>query len=624
MAKLWNRRDVEFLLFDVLKVQELSRFERFQDHDVETYKMILDAAEQLAHEEYLPTNSEGDRHGTKYQDGKVTVPESFRKLKNLFVEGGWMTLTESAEEGGQQVPHVVGMIGGCVFGSGNHAFSMFPGLSLGAANLIRNFGTERQKKLYMEPIMSLKYGGTMCLTEAQAGSDVGNLSTVARRNPDGTFSIKGTKIFISWGDHDLSENIIHPVLARIEGDPAGTKGISIFLVPKYRVNEDGSQGKLNDVQCTGVEHKLGIHASPTCQLTFGENDNCIGELLGVEREGMKIMFQMMNGARLETGMQGLTQSEPAYLYALDYCLDRKQGSSLKDFKNPEAPRAAIIEHPNVRLLLMDMKAKTEGMRALLGYVAMNLDISHVASDEAERDRAQGVVEVLIPIVKAWCTDVGFKLTEEAIQCLGGHGYLQDHPLEQYMRDIKIASLYEGTNEIQAIDLLGRKLMMKNGAYFMNVLGKLADTANDLKGIESLKAEAASLDELRGLVMQTAMNLGQTFRSGNLDLPLLNAKSFLDSMGDVVVAWLLLWEAKVAHDKLEALFGQLGVGEDGRAAVTSSHPEAAFLNGKILSAKYFAARVLPLAKGRLTVVNASERTALDVKFSEAELAIAAQV
>lgn len=618
MAKLWNRRDVEFLLFDMLRVQDLSRYERFKEHDEDTYRMILDAAEQLAHQEYAKTNREGDLHGSKFAAGQVTVPESFRRLKDLFVKGGWMTLMADASQGGQQVPHAVGMIAGCVFGSGNFSFTMFPGLAQGAANLIRTFGTERQKKLYMEPIMRLEYGGTMCLTEPQAGSDVGNLSTVAKRNPDGTFSIKGTKIFISWGEHNLTENIIHPVLARIEGDPAGTKGISLFIVPKYRINPDGSIGKFNDVQCSGTEHKLGIHASPTCQLTFGENDDCIGELLGNEREGMKMMFQMMNGARLETGMQGLSCSEPAYLYALDYCLDRKQGASIKDFKNAEAPRTAIINHPNVRLLLMDMKAKTEGMRALLGFVALNLDIAHASDDATEREQAQGFLEVLTPVTKAWCTETGFGITEKAIQCLGGHGYLMDHPLEQYLRDIKIASLYEGTNEIQAIDLLGRKLMMKNGQYFMNLLFKMANTANDLKQIEEIKPQGELLDEMRQLLTETAMGLGQTFRMGNLEQPLLNAKPFLDCLGDTVVAWLLLWQAIVARQKLHALYAQLGVPETARATVSASNPEAAFLEGKIKSATYFASRILPLTKGKLSVIRSNERAALDVKFCEQEL------
>ncbi len=601
MAKLWNRRDVDFLLYDVLKIQELNRFEHFADHDRETFNMILDAAEQLAHEEFLPTNKEGDEHGTVYDNGNVKLPESFRKLARLYAEGGWMQLMDDYEDGGQQAPHSIAVAAGTAFGAANHSFLMFPGLSQGAANLIRSFGTERQKKLYMEPIFSLRYGGTMCLTEPQAGTDVGNLSTVARRNEDGTYSIKGQKIFISWGDHDLAENIVHPVLARIEGDPAGTKGISIFLVPKYRVNEDGSLGEHNDVTCSGVEHKLGIHASPTCQLVFGENDNCIGELLGEERQGMKIMFQMMNGARLETGMQGLTCSEPAYQYALEYAYDRKQGSSIKEFKNAEAPRVSISEHPNVRRMLLDMKAKVEGMRALLYYTALQIDLGHVA-EGAEAEAASDRLELLTPIAKAWCSDVGFDVNETAIQCLGGHGYLADHPLEQYMRDMKIASLYEGTNGVQAMDLLGRKLNMKGGSVFMGLLAEIGETVDKLNASGSFGDEAQLLGRAKDTLGESAMGLGQLFMSGDLALPLLNAKPFLDSMGDVVVSWLLFWEALVAEEKL---------------AAGADPAETQFLQGKIITATHFAHRTLPLTLGRLETIASQERGAMEIVFEGEE-------
>ncbi|RMF12895.1 MAG: acyl-CoA dehydrogenase [Candidatus Dadabacteria bacterium] len=621
MAKLWNRRDVDFLLFEVLKVQELNRFDRYKDYDEDTYRMILDAAEQLAHEEYFPTNHEGDVHGTKYENGEVRVPESFRKLKQLFVEGGWMTLMDDYDLGGQQVPHTIGMITGCVFGAGNHSFTMFPGLAHGTADLIRTFGTDRQKELYMKPILDLTYGGTMCLTEPNAGSDVGNLTTTAKRNEDGTYSIKGQKIFISWGDHNLADNIVHAVLARIEGDPPGTKGISIFIVPKYRVNEDGSIGEFNNVVCTGVEHKMGIHASPTCALSFGDDGECIGELLGEERQGMRIMFQMMNGARLEVGMQGLSCSEPAYLYALEYAQERRQGTSITEFKNPEAPRAAIIEHPNVRRMLMNMKAKTEAMRAMLGFTALNLDTAHVATDEAEKDRANGIVELLIPIVKSWCTDEGFRVTEEAMQTLGGHGYLADHPIEQYMRDVKIGSLYEGTNGIQAMDLVGRKLVMKGGQYAMALLQRVAEDAARLKGNDDpmLKEIGEDLDRLRDHVGKTAMSIGQQFMARNLALPLLNAKPFLDAMGEVIATWLLSWEAEVAQQKLASMLADAGVtDEDSRKAFLASSSDAAFYDSKIRTAYYAAKRFLPMAEARLQGCDSGERAALDVvRFAEEE-------
>ncbi len=614
MAKLYNRRDVDFLLYDVLRVDELTKYPRFEEHSREVFDMVLDAADKIAHEVINPTMIDGDRIGVKYDNGNVTVPESFRKVLKEVREGGWITLTEDAEIGGQQMPLSVGTtISAGLFAQANFPFMMCIGMMHGAGKLVELYGTERQKKLYMDPMYAGTMGGSMCLTEPQAGSDVGNITTVAKRNPDGTFSLKGQKIFITWGEHDLTENICYPVLARIEGDPAGTKGISIFLVPKYHLNEDGSAGKRNDVFCAGIEHKMGIHGSPTCTMVFGENDECIGELLGEERSGMKIMFNMMNEARIGVAYQGLASAEPSYLYALEYALDRKQGSSIQEFKNPAAPRVPITQHPDVRRMLADMKAKVEGMRALLAYTAYNMDVEHVA-EGADKDAARGVAELLIPICKSWATDVGFDVTETAIQVLGGHGFLRDHPIEQYMRDLKIASLYEGTNGIQALDLLGRKLGMKGGMVFLSFLNRMDETTDGIINAKgALTPEAQKLAELRGVLGETAMQLGMTFQGGDLDIPLLNAKPFLDAMGDVTVAWLLLWEAVVAEQKLAKLAEEKGVSGDALAAWVKSDDEAAFLDVKVHTARYYLNTYLPLAKGKLEVIRAGVRAPLDIVF-----------
>jgi alkylation response protein AidB-like acyl-CoA dehydrogenase len=532
-----------------------------------------------------------------------------------------ITLMDDADVNGQQIPASVGSHTTTVFGAANFAWMMCPGMMHGAAKMVEDHGTDRQKKLYMQPMYDGIMGGSMCLTEPQAGSDVGNISTVAKRMPDGTYRLKGQKIFITWGEHDLTENIVYPVLARIEGDPAGTKGISIFIVPKYRVNEDGTTGARNDVHCAGIEHKMGIHGSPTCTMVFGENDDCYGELLGQERSGMKIMFGMMNEARLGVGLQGLSMSEPAYLYALEYAADRKQGSSISEFKNPDAPRVSILQHPDVRRMIMDMKSKVEAMRALIGFTSLNIDIQH-AAEGADKDAASAVVELLTPITKSWCTDLGFDVIETAIQVLGGHGFLRDHPLEQYMRDLKIASLYEGTNGIQAMDLLGRKLGMKGGMVFMSFLSRIDEVTNRItekKG--ALAGDAALVAELRNQLAECAMALGMTFSSGDLELPLLNAKPFLDAMSEVVASWLLLWEAEVAEQKLAELAQSKGISGDAVAAFAKSDVDAAFYDTKIKTARYFIQRTLPVTKGKLEVIRGGERNPLDATFVAAELATA---
>jgi alkylation response protein AidB-like acyl-CoA dehydrogenase len=610
MARLFDRRDTDFVLFDVLKVQDLTRLPRFADHSEDVFRMILDAAEKLTHEEVAPTNVDGDRIGVKLVDGKVQVPESFKGAYRKYIEGGWFTLMEDYDVGGQQLPHSLGVAVEAMFDAANHSLQMLPGLSIGAVQMVKTFGTERQKKLYMEKMYSGDWSGTMCLTEPNAGSDVGNLTTVARRNPDGTYSIKGAKIFISWGEHEVCENIIHPVLARIEGDPAGTKGISIFLVPKYRVNEDGSMGEFNDVTCVGLEHKMGIHGSPTCQLNFGENDACVGELLGEERKGMKIMFQMMNTARLGVAVQGLSLAEPAWLYALEYAEERKQGSSMKEFKNPDAPRVSIMQHPDVRRMILDMQAKVQAMRALLLFTGHNADIAS-AGEGDEAALAQGVVELMTPIVKSWCTDIGFDVNETAIQVLGGHGFLADHPLEQYMRDAKIGSLYEGTNGIQAMDLLGRKIGMKGGLYLMQLAARIDETCGRAQADADLKDLGDLVSQARNALAETAMQLGATFAGGDLELPLLNAKPFLDAMSETLAGWALLEHALVAKAKLAALGGV-----DPR-----TNPDAAFLDGKIKTARYFISRTLPLSVGKFQIIRTSDRTPLEAVLSATEITTA---
>ena len=498
------------------------------------------------------------------------------------------------EAGGQGLPLTIRAAAHEWFNH-NFSFMAYPGTGEGAAHLIEVYGSEEQKRKYMDRMVTGEWGGTMVLTEAGAGSDVGNLSTKAIRQPDGTFKIQGTKIFITSGDQDLVSNIVHPVLARIEGDPAGTKGISIFLVPKYLVNEDGSLGRRNDFEIGKIEEKLGIHGSSTCAMNFGDNGDCYAELLGEEKQGMKIMFQMMNEARLGVGMQALAAASIAYLHALEYAKDRLQGSSLMDFKNPEAPRVPIIQHPDVRRMLLWMKANVESMRALVLFSAFCFDKELIAENDEEREKWLGFTEVLTPIIKAYCSDIAFRVTETAIQVYGGYGYCSEYPVEQIMRDEKIASIYEGANGIQALDLVGRKLAMKKGTFFMNLLGEMSATVAKYKENQALAGLADDVQGAVNALTDCAMFFAQCGKEGKFLVPLSHAYPFLMMMGKVVSGWFLLWEAGIAQEKLDVMGKEQGVDPADKAkwdAFVKGNKDAAFYAGKVMSAKFFIKNVLP--------------------------------
>ncbi|MGD9289272.1 MAG: acyl-CoA dehydrogenase family protein, partial [Desulfobacterales bacterium] len=454
-----DRRDIDFVLYEQLTTDEMTRLEKFQDFNKKTFDMIITEARNFAIKELLPTNAEGDKEGLDFENGQVKVPASFHRAYELFVDGEWTSLTEDPEWGGQGLPtNISQAVGEYLIGS-NWAVANYAGMGHGTGKMIEIFGTQKQKDIFLKNLYTAKWGGTMLLTESHAGSDVGALSTTAVKNADGTYSITGNKIFITNGEHDLAENIIHPVLARIEGDPPGTKGISIFLVPKIWVDEDGNLAEENDVVCTGIEEKMGIHASSTCSMALGGKGNCRGWLLGDERQGMKIMFYMMNEARLGVGFQAFNYASTAYLHALNYARERVQGRDLESGKDPNAPQVAIIRHPDVRRMLLEMKAYVDGMRSFVYYVGQCLDKEALADTEAERVLYKGYADLLTPLVKAYCAQRGFDVCVTAVQVYGGYGYIKEYPVEQLVRDCKITSIYEGTDGIQAMDLLGRKLGM---------------------------------------------------------------------------------------------------------------------------------------------------------------------
>jgi len=479
MAQLLSdRRDIDFVLFEQFGLEGLLTEGRYADLNKKTVDLIITEARNLAVNEILPTNADGDRQGCTFENGEVRVPESFHRVFKLFREGEWIALFDDPEVGGQGLPVMVASAVGEYFTAANCAFGTYAWLCHGAGKLVEVLGTDSQKALFLNKMYSGQWGGSMLLTEPEAGSDVGALTTSARKRDDGTYAISGSKIFITGGEQNLTENIIHPVLARIDGAPEGTRGISLFIVPKIWVNEDGSLGEPNDVVCTGIEEKMGIHGSSTCSLTLGGQGNCRGFLLGEENKGMRAMFHMMNEARLGVGIQGFSMSTASFMYAMDYARQRKQGRHLLKMMEPSAAPVPIIQHPDVRRMLLWMKAHVEGMRSFIYYVGNCFDREAVAVDDEQKDKYRGLLEILTPVVKAYCTDKSFEVCTLAVQTYGGYGYIGEYPVEQYLRDCKITSLYEGTNGIQAMDLLGRKMGLKKGAYF-GTPGR--DAANHCRG-----------------------------------------------------------------------------------------------------------------------------------------------
>ncbi len=607
---LVDERDVKFVLYEQLNVEELCESEQYAEFSREMFDMVLDAATKLAEKELAPTNADGDRNGVVLENGNVKVPESFHRAYQLYCEGGWAALPVSEEHGGQGFPHSIYGVTMELFVAANQALMMYPGLTVGAARLVEKYGTEEQQRLYMDKMYTGEWTGTMCLTEPQAGSDVGALRTKAVRNPDGTYSITGNKIFISAGDHDLTENIIHMVLARVEGAPPGTKGISIFIVPKKRI--DVGEAVDNDVTTMAIEKKLGIHASATCALNFGEKDGCIGYLLGEENQGMRIMFNMMNEARLAVGFQGLAQASAAYMYALRYAKERFQGPEISTMKDPVAPKVPIIEHPDVRRMLMWMKSVTEGIRALLYYACYCQDRINTAKTDDDAAMFQGFLDILIPVCKSYSSDMGFRVTELAVQIHGGYGYCREYPVEQFLRDCKIASIYEGTNGIQALDLVGRKLGFQRGALFKSIA---AETGNLLKTAQKnfrLKDIVEPFEQARSQLIEVTRYFGLKSITEDFMTPILYATPYQELFGDVAVGFMLLWQAVIADRRLEELYSDAKADTaEKKAEVLKTNRSAAFYRGKVASAEFFANSVLSLAKGKARAIMSGERSAIDL-------------
>jgi alkylation response protein AidB-like acyl-CoA dehydrogenase len=595
-------RAIQFTLYEHLHVEQVFTHEAFSHLSREECDATIEQCLRFVNAYTGPLNGVADRAGCVLENGVVRTPAGFKEAWRKLFELGFMSFPMPREGGGFGGPHAIAVVLEELQSGANTAFNMYPALTHGAADLIEVFARHEDKERFLPPMMEGRFAGTMCLSEPQAGSDVGATKTRARHVEGNLYDITGTKCWISAGDHDLTENIIHLVLARIDGAPAGTKGLSLFIVPKIRVNEDGSLGKPNDVVTASIEHKLGIRASATAVLNFGENGGCRGILVGDQPHmGMRQMFRMMNGARIAVGVQGLSVASTAYLNALAYARERRQGSSVKHFKDPNAPRVAIIEHADVRRMLLEMKAKVEGMRTLALKLALHFDLAYALAktDEAKARYHQGQVDLLTPIVKAYCSDQSFRITELAIQTYGGAGYVTDNPVEQYCRDAKIFSIYEGTNHIQALDLVARKLQEHGGENFRQFLKEIAEFVDTHSHQPGIGTEVRALGEATDALQRGAGALMEFFMGGKIDQVTLVANAFLESMAEVTIAHLLLQAASIADSKR-------GQDDDDQ-----SQEDFDFYSGKVMAAKHYVSYVLPGVHAKIGAMIGGDRSALDV-------------
>ena len=583
-----NEEDVFFILKEQLNYSSLCELDRYRELDGETLDMLVTEAVKFAKAEIEPLQEIGEQWGVVFEKGQVRCAPEFREAFKIYGENGWIAAARDPEYGGQGFPHMMRIVINDLMYGASQSFNMAPSLTHGAAHLIESFAADELKERFVPQMLGGQWAGTMCLTEPGAGSNLAATRTMAFRDSD-HFRIKGGKIFISWGDHDLTENIIHLVLARIEGAPDGVKGISLFIVPKIRVMPDGSLGDLNDVVCAGVEKKLGLHASPTCSLNFGDNDECIGYLCGEENRGLPHMFQMMNAARINTGVSGMTLASTAYQNALAYARERIQGSDIAGRKPGYVP---IIDHPDVRRMLLWMKAMVDGMRSMIYTGAFWSDLALELHEGEEKRYYEALVDFMTPIIKAYCSDMGFRICETAIQCLGGYGFCREYPMEQYLRDAKIMSLYEGTNGVQAMDLLGRKMRINDGAPFKTFMAEIEKFIEKNMDHPILGKDVRYLSKVTGRLGEVAGEMSDKSGADPLQWASYTYPALL-CFGDITISWCLLDMAIIAQQAMD----------EGK--------KNEFHTGKLMQATYFTGVTLPLTMARLDICIRKGREIVDM-------------
>ncbi|HOJ52737.1 MAG TPA: acyl-CoA dehydrogenase [Syntrophales bacterium] len=577
--KFISDRNLRFLLYEVFDVESLLQYPRYADHSKEVFDMVLETAMKMARDLFKPVLTEMDRNQPRYEKGEVRVHPQVRTIMREAGAGGWIGATFDYEYGGQQLPEMVGaMLPTAIFSAANYSAAVYPGLTTGAAGLIVSFCDKETQEKYLPKMMAGEWQGTMALTEPQAGSSLADITLTAEPTDQGYYKIKGQKIFISAGDHDGVDNVIHLTLGRIKGAPAGIRGISLFIIPKKRIEPDGSL-KPNDVNCAGIYHKLGYRGAPITQLAFGENDDCRGWLVGEANKGLGYMFQMMNGARIDVGLGAACIASAAYYASLEYAKERPQGRRLSA-KDPLSPQVPIIEHPDIRRLLLFQKAIVEGSLSLLMQCSKYHDMEKVSEGE-KREDYNLLLELLTPVAKTYPSEMGILSCSAGLQILGGYGYCDEFPLEQYYRDVRIHPIHEGTTGIQGLDLLGRKVIMKNGRAYKFYLSEVKKTIEEAKGVSELLPYAQALEELVGKIDQVTNFLIGIAQQGNPERFLADATLYLELFGIVSVAWQWLLQAMVASRKLKEGFSP----EDER-----------FYQGKLLTCRYFYAYEVPKTEG----------------------------
>ncbi|WP_271409524.1 acyl-CoA dehydrogenase [Pseudomonas sp. Q1-7] len=592
---LLSSRNLAFELYEVLDAEALTQREPFAEHNRETFDAALGTARSIAEKYFAPHNRKGDEQEPEYVDGAATLIPEVKPAVDAFLEAGFLNATRRFEQGGMQMPTLLSQACFAHFQAANVGSSAYPFLTMGAANLIESFGSEEQKQRFLQPMIDGRFFGTMALTEPHAGSSLSDIRTRAEPAADGSYRIRGNKIFISGGDHPLSENIVHMVLAKLPDAPPGVKGISLFIVPKFLVNDDGSLGPRNDVILAGLFHKMGYRGTTSTALNFGDNGECVGYLVGKPHAGLSYMFQMMNEARIGVGMGAVMLGYAGYLYSLDYARERPQGR-LPDGKDPTSAQVPIIQHADVRRMLLTQKAYVEGAFDLGLYAARLFDDTQTLATEDERRQAHELLDLLTPIVKSWPSEFCLKANELAIQILGGHGYTREYPVEQYYRDNRLNPIHEGTHGIQSLDLLGRKLAQNQGAGLKQLTRLINTCCQRASAHESLDALRAPLEQLMTRLSSTTLGLLGDLMQGKVNEALANSALYLKVFGHAVIGWRWLEQAIRAEEGL----------------ARGSATDADFYRGKLQAARYFLTWEVPGCHHELALLEARDDTCLAMR------------
>ena len=594
MSMIVNRRDIDFYLYELLDLEELLKNDRYKEHDRDTVTAILDLAQQIAEEAFLPCAAELDEHEPVFEAGRAITPDSLKACLKTFVEAGLPAATFDASLGGMQLPMLVANFMQGIFQAANGSAVGYIFLTTSNAHMLEACGSDALRARYLPPLVEGRWFGTMCLSEPHAGSSLSDIRCMAEPLGDGSFKLTGTKMWISGGDQDVSENIIHMVLARTPGAPAGVKGISLFLVPKYRVTETGEIGDFNHIALAGLNHKMGQRGITNTLLNFGEGGDCLGYLVGAEHEGLKNMFHMMNEARIGVGMGAAMSGLAGYLYSLDYARNRPQGRH-PGIKDPNSPMLPIIEHADIRRLLMEQKVTVEGSIALLSYCTQLVDQQEMAEEAAERERLTLLLELLTPVAKSWPSEYTLEANKHAIQILGGYGYTREYPVERHYRDNRLNPIHEGTHGIQGMDLLGRKVNLAGGVTLSIFEEEMQPALQAAAGTETLAAMGEALTDIWQLVKRTVETVNQ---EADTVARLSSATPFLDAFGHVVIAWLWLRQAVIAREALQ----------------NGAQADADFYEGKVAACQFFYRYHLPQAAEKLRYVASQDRSVLDTQAS----------